>query len=383
MKRKPEVLVVGSNSGAMHGSLVMTRYLIRALELNGCRVTVLDKAFSRRNTEIGKVKPYKFIKVGMLLMKAAYLIPARRFDTAFYLPASLPPALTFDYYFFRYVKCLSKNWVGYSHMVRYRQLKEGNSRFHSVRTQSFWKSFDWCIGPSAVVSADLESVGVKPEKARVLLNCLPPGWTFTSPEAARVRAAEPPSAILFLSTVRARKGIWDLLEAFAILARRGARVPRLEIIGPETDTGIFNEINAWAATNGLRDKVHIIGELDHGSIEEHLTGESPVMVFPTRREEAFGLVLAEAMSKGVPVVATRIGAIPEVLLNGSAGVLVEPCDPEGLAEAINLMLDDAGLRSRMACAGLEASRKYSFESYAESLGGILEWTGTTASQSEP
>lgn len=375
MNRRPEVLVVGSNSGAMHGSLVMTRYLVRALSRNGCRVTVLDKAFSRRNTEIGRIRPHKFIKVSLLLVKAAFLILTERYDAAFYLPASLPPALTFDYFFFRFIKCLSRNWVGYSHMVRYKQLKEGSSRFHSVRTQSLWQSFDWCIGPSTVVSSDLESVGVPPGRIRVLLNCLPPGWTFADPEAVAARAETPPSSILFLSTVRARKGVWDLLEAFRILVLRGTVVPGVEIIGPETDAGIFDEIAAWAASNGLRDRVRIIGEMDHQSIEAFLARESPIMVFPTRREEAFGLVLAEAMSKGVPVIATRIGAIPEVLQDGSAGLLVEPGDPSGLADAVAGILGNPGLRTSIAAAGLEASRKYSFDSYAESLHGILEWIG--------
>ncbi len=367
---------MGSNSGAMHGSLVMTKYLIRALEQNGCAVTILDKAFSRRNTEIGKIKPYKLLRASLLVLKASLLLLTERYDVAFYLPASLPPALTFDYYFYRFIKPLTKNWVGYSHMVRYKQLKEGSSRFHSVHTQSFWQSFHWCIGPSEVVSSDLESVGVQPNRIRILLNCLPPDWTFADPETVRMRAGIRPSAILFLSTVRARKGIWDLLDAYGIMVRGGMNVPSVEIIGPETDTGIFDEIGAWAESNGLQDQVHIIGEMDHCSIETYLVRGSPLMVFPTRREEAFGLVLAEAMSKGVPVVATSMGAIPEVLMNGSAGVITEPCDPEGLADAIARLLDDSCLRSSIAMAGLEASKKYSFEAYAEGLGKILEWTGT-------
>jgi len=268
-------------------------------------------------------------------------------------------------------------------MVRYKQLKEGSSRFHSVHAQSFWQSFDWCIGPSEVVSRDLESVGVKPGRTRVLLNCLPPDWTFADPDAVRERADVRPSAILFLSTVRARKGIWDLLDAYGILVRGGVNVPPLEIIGPETDAGILHEIRLWAETSGLKDQVHVIGEMAHDSIETYLSRESPLMVFPTRREEAFGLVLAEAMSKGVPVIATRMGAIPEVLVNGEAGVLADPSDPEGLARAIALLLEDSRLRSSIAVAGIEASRKYSFEAYTEGLGEILEWTGTRNSVRGP
>lgn len=376
MSERPlRVLVVGNNSGAMHGSLVMTRYLVRALALNGCEVTVLDRAFSRRNTEIGKVKPYKLFRAAFMVLRVIRLALLRRFDAAFYLPASLPPALTFDYYFFPFVKILSKVWIGYSHMVRYRQLKEGTSRFQSMHAQKFWQSFDWCIGPSEVVADDLVSVGVPPEKTRVLLNCLPPGWTFADPDSAVARAAGSPSAILFLSTVRARKGIWDLTEAYGILSSQGMELPDLEIIGPETDIGIFGEIRDWAARNRLEDRVHVVGEMGHREIEARLSDGLPILVFPTRREEAFGLVLAEAMSKGVPVVATNIGAIPEVLLNGTAGLLTEPCNPGLLADSIKRLLDDSSLRVTLALGGIEASRKYSFTEYSEGLGGILRWAG--------
>lgn len=372
---EPRILVVGNNSGAMHGSLVMTRYLVKALSENGCSVTVLDRAFSRRNTEIGKLRLHKFARAAGMALEAGTLGFSGRFDAAFYLPASLPPALTFDYWFLPMLRRHARCWIGYSHMVRYRQLSEGSDRFQAANSVKLWNSFDWCIGPSEAVANDLAAVGVPRDRVRVLLNCLPPGWEFASADDSARRAKLPPASILFLSTVRARKGVWDLLEAYGILCGNRTDPPRLDIIGPETDAGIFAAISDWVSARGLGGRIRLMGELGHAEIEEGFTRESSIFAFPTLREEAFGLVLAEAMSKGVPVVATRIGAIPEVLENGSAGLLTEPGDPAALAGALGRMLDDAEARTAFALKGLEASKKYSFAEYSRAVGGILSWAG--------
>lgn len=371
----PRILVVGNNSGAMHGSLVMNRFLVKALRENGCEVSVLDRAFSRRNTEIGKIRLHKLARAAGMGLEAGILGLSGRYDAAFYLPASLPPALTFDYFFLPLVRRLSHKWIGYSHMVRYRSLLEGPNRFQAANAVKFWKSFDRCIGPSEAVADDLRAVGVAPDRVRVLLNCLPPGWRFSDAAEASRKAEIIPASIVFLSTVRARKGVWDILEAYGKLHSTRSSMPRLLIVGPETEAGIFQSIREWISARGLEGSVDLRGELSHDEIEAGFEDEPCLFVFPTRREEAFGLVLAEAMSKGVPVVASRIGAIPEVLENGMAGLLTPPGDPAALAEALGRMLDDAGTRVAMALKGLEASRKYSFEAYSKSVGEVLDWAG--------
>lgn len=372
---RPRILVVGNNSGAMHGSLVMNRFLVRALRGNGCDVSVLDRAFSRRNTEIGKIRLHKFARAAGMGFEAGALGLSGRYDAAFYLPASLPPALTFDYFFLPLLRHLSRTWIGYSHMVRYRSLSQGPNRFQAVNAVKFWKSFDRCIGPSEAVAEDLRAIGVAPDRVRVLLNCLPPGWSYSNPAEASLKARLEPSSIVFLSTVRARKGVWDLLEAYHILASSRPSMPGLVLIGPETETGIFAAIRGWIADRGLEGSVGLRGELGHEEIEACFEAGRCVFAFPTRREEAFGLVLAEAMSKGVPVVASDIGAIPEVLENGTAGILTPPGDPAALAGALARLLDDAGTREAVALSGLEASRKYSFEAYSRGVGDVLRWAG--------
>jgi len=79
---------------------------------------------------------------------------------------------------------------------------------------------------------------------------------------------------------------------------------------------------------------------------------------PSAGREAFGLVNAEAMAAGVPVVATRAGGIPEIVANGRTGFLVDAARPvPGLKEKVHKLLTDDALRREMGARGRERVRK--------------------------
>jgi glycosyltransferase involved in cell wall biosynthesis len=83
--------------------------------------------------------------------------------------------------------------------------------------------------------------------------------------------------------------------------------------------------------------------------------DADVFVSPAIHEEGFGLAPVEAMAAGVPVVATRSGAIPETLVDGESGVLVPRGSVDRLRSALELLLDDEWLRSRMGRAARQAA----------------------------
>ncbi|MFH1722491.1 MAG: glycosyltransferase family 4 protein [Candidatus Altiarchaeota archaeon] len=95
---------------------------------------------------------------------------------------------------------------------------------------------------------------------------------------------------------------------------------------------------------------------------------SNIFLFPSVWEEPFGIPPIEAMSCGIPVVATKSGGIKETVDNGKTGILVEPGDPEGLAQAIISLLEDRTLRESMGKAGRKRVANYfSFEKIVEEL----------------
>jgi len=98
-----------------------------------------------------------------------------------------------------------------------------------------------------------------------------------------------------------------------------------------------------------------------------LMGALDVLVLPSR-QEPFGTVLAEAMNAGTPVVATRVGGVAEVVVDGVTGRLVEPGDVTALADAVVEVLEH---RERMGRAGRERARRWWADDYARHVAGLI------------
>lgn len=121
-----------------------------------------------------------------------------------------------------------------------------------------------------------------------------------------------------------------------------------------------------AATRALDPEgrhVRHLGRVEAATLAE-LTARADVMAFPSRYE-GFGLPILEAMHRGTPVVAADAAAIPEVL--GDAGVLVDPGDVDGWADALSHLLDDDTRRAELAVAGTARAEAYSPATSAAAL----------------
>jgi glycosyltransferase involved in cell wall biosynthesis len=162
--------------------------------------------------------------------------------------------------------------------------------------------------------------------------------------------------------------IKDHETALRAFARFGARVPeaRLRFVGDGPRRGGLERL---ANALELGDRVEFMGtRLD---VPEQI-GSFDIFVYATTVGEGFGVVLAEAMAAGVPVVATDIGPCAEVLGEGSAGLLVPPHDPDALAEGIGALWKDPELRARLSAAGLAVAReRYSAERAAQEFERLL------------
>jgi len=154
--------------------------------------------------------------------------------------------------------------------------------------------------------------------------------------------------VLMVSRLERHKGVDVLLRSvphvlavcpdarFVIAGPPHPSVPKYELDNLVTDLGIGNH-------------VQFAGQVPDEELAA-LYRRASVCVLPSYYE-AFGLVAAEAMAFGVPVVATSAGGLPEVVEDGVTGILVPPGDVRALAEAIVRVLDDPYLRQRMGKAG--------------------------------
>jgi len=162
-------------------------------------------------------------------------------------------------------------------------------------------------------------------------------------EIAAIRSHYGGRIILFVGRLTQYKGVSYLLEAMREVSGR------LVIIG----TGdLERRLRNQAAGNGLSAKVHFLGELEERKIVPFFHA-SDLLVLPSiTRNEAFGLVQLEAMACRKPVVSTRLETgVQYVNQHGKTGFVVPPRDPRALAEAINGLLDDEKLRTRMGTEG--------------------------------
>jgi glycosyltransferase involved in cell wall biosynthesis len=152
--------------------------------------------------------------------------------------------------------------------------------------------------------------------------------------AMRVGLAGHP--ILCVAGLYHRKGIDTLIDAFAFVAEHDSQA-HLYVVG---DGPKRRTLEARAAALDCRNRITFLGYVRD---VRDLMAQAAVFVLPSRAEP-FGLVLLEARELGVPIVATAVGGVPEVLDYGSAGLLVAPGNAIQLARAITALLDDAGLR---------------------------------------
>jgi glycosyltransferase involved in cell wall biosynthesis len=200
----------------------------------------------------------------------------------------------------------------------------------------------------------IERLHVAPEKVTV---CSPghPDWP---------RRADPPPAgpILFLGTLEPRKNLHRLLEAYAVLVERRPDIPDLVLAGalgaPSRD--LFSGPVSLAHAI---DRVRLTGYVSDEE-RQRLYAEASMLVLPSL-EEGFGIPALEAMTIGLPVVASNRGALPEVV--GSAGILVDPDDATALAAAIARVLDEPGLSRRMSDDGAARATSFNWSTSAERL----------------
>ena len=174
---------------------------------------------------------------------------------------------------------------------------------------------------------------------------------------------------LFVGNLEPRKNLARLIEAFALMATRapaGGTAPQLVLAG--TRAWLYSGILSAVAARGVADRVVFTGYVPPGDLPALYAGAA-CFVFPSVYE-GFGLPVLEAMAAGAPVVASRVGAIPEVA--GDAALLVDAAQPAALAEAIEAVLADAGLRARLVERGRARARLFSWEATARRTLAVYE-----------
>jgi len=190
---------------------------------------------------------------------------------------------------------------------------------------------------------------------------------FAAPESGAFPERPGRPRVVFLGRVVRAKGVDTLVEAAARLRTPGADVV---IVGDGPDR---TRIEALARGLGVADRVHVTGFVGHERVPSILAS-ADLLVLPSRYEE-LGTVLVEAMHAGLPVVATRVGGIPEVVADGVTGLLVASADPSALAAAIDAVLSDPALAGRMRESARRRALLYDLEHVGAAVHALYERLG--------
>lgn len=168
-----------------------------------------------------------------------------------------------------------------------------------------------------------------------------------------------PITILHVGRLERAKGVTLLAQAIPHVVQQ---VPNVRFVFVGDDRPIAHgtsqraELEAQLREAGARGSVEFLGGVDQPTLLDEYC-RADICVVPSLLYESFSYTCAQAMAAGKPVVASRIGGIPETVEDGVSGVIVEPGDAEQLAEAIMRVARDPALRERMGRAGRDKAAR--------------------------
>jgi glycosyltransferase involved in cell wall biosynthesis len=163
--------------------------------------------------------------------------------------------------------------------------------------------------------------------------------------------------LLFLGNLTKGKGVDVLLTALSTVTRAH---PELRAIiaggGPEREP-----LEQLASTLAIQDSVHFVGPVEPDQTHT-LFAACDAFVLPSR-SEGMGIVILEAMASGRPIIASEVGGVPDLIIDGTTGLLCPPDDSRALAGRISELMSDEQLRCRLA----RSARQEAESRFAESL----------------
>ena len=214
-----------------------------------------------------------------------------------------------------------------------------------------YRRIDAIVAAFAAVSENiahrLHALGASREKTHVIQN----GIDGPRAVAPRWQAPNGGPTIGIVGQIGEWKGHDDLLAALGMLRATGAAF-QCSIFGVG-DHHYVSKLKEFARQQGIADQVTW-----HGYVRDAdaIYGKMDICVVPSRIDDAFPTVAIEAALQGIPVVATRCGGLPEIVIDGETGLLVAPQQPRAIVDGLQQLLGDSALRRRLGDAARARAR---------------------------
>jgi glycosyltransferase involved in cell wall biosynthesis len=242
------------------------------------------------------------------------------------------------------------------------------------------------VSHNLMTHALAEAPEIFARRSEVLYDAVEPQEPWTASAQARVRGELglplDRTIVAMAGQIAEIKGIWDFVDAIGLLCARGGE-PSFAVLGDDLKNGgkVRRAMEERIAAMGLSSRVTFLGFRNDAP---RIVQAFDIIAVPSH-EEPLGNATLEAMAAGRPVVGTRVGGIPEMIVEGEPGLLVPRSDPAALADAIGSLVRDPQRRAHMsAAARRRAHQTFGFDVHASGLQTIYDrLCSRTAAAAQP
>jgi len=364
--KKNHLLILAQLPPPVHGASVMNKLVVETCQSNHqLNVRTINISPVASIDDIGLFRAYKLIHSFKVFAKVAKAL------------VFFPPTLVYftiaphGFAFFR--DALIVTLVKFARVRRVLHLHGKGVAKNSQRHLLLHFLYKWTFSGALVIAlseklkADIANI-VPNHQIRVVANGIDADAYTPSTE---YRAPEAPLRVLFLSNMVRSKGPIVLLRALRILKERQIAFCA-DFVGPWLPELSMQEFGKTVTELDLEEEVFCWGA-QYDSNKQAFLKNADVLAFPTfYANEAFPLVILEAMAAGLPIVSTTEGGIPDMIVEGRNGFLAEPKHALGIADALTWLAKRPSERKKMgAHSRLLFEEKYTLDIFTNAIGHIV------------
>jgi glycosyltransferase involved in cell wall biosynthesis len=350
----------------VHGSNAMASLFLNSILKLGYKVEIVQKIFSKHSEEVGRFSFIKLARIPLIALMIIQEVRKRKPDLCFYFISKEVSGFLVDAIFIYILRLLKVPYILYCHGYGLREIGDNNFLLRIIASKTIGGA------SGALVLSDLLKYDLIPyvatDKIFALPNAIENDTTITShikhTDTDRIQ-------VLFLSNLKQSKGALEFLKMAKLVAAQEPEV-RFVLAGPKRIESFYSELINFIEQEGLKNVIELSGGL-YGEAKNSIFRESDIFVLPTQND-AFPLVILEAMRSGLPIISSPIGAIPEMVVDGKNGFIVNATDIPKLTERTLQLVKDGQLRNRM---GIESRKRYEenfdVESYQNNLAKAIKF----------
>lgn len=369
MLEKPVILLIGPTPPPYHGVSTAMQILLTSPIADTFRLVHLDISDRRGISHVDRPDLHDVFLFAKQILRNLALIVRER-PALFYLPIS-QTRLGFlrDSFFILPALMARIPVIVHLHGAHFEELYAGSGLF--------WKAYMGAVLRRIsrfIVLGDMLrpifSRWTAPDRISVVPNGVRRDADSERPRRVSTRSDGNPFRVIFLSSLSRQKGLLMLLQAIPPVLNAHPDVEFL-IAGPWWGEASRREAGDYVASFGITEKVCFIGPVTGRQKSEFLRS-GDLFVFPGIQQEGQPMTVLEAMSEGLPVIATDRGCLKETVIDGITGFIVPPNSPGAIAEKIIRLIRDPALRTIMAANALRRVEEcYTVERFASRLSGVF------------